>query len=142
LADPFEISFDTVNRILHLRVWGFWSGKEAQRYRDALQATVSSFRNQKWSILADVRLFPVQTLPVRTVHRDLMEYSLGCGAVRWANVVGGLLTRLQIERLASDVCPNISMFGYFSTESEAKKWLLEKEIERSSTEGSRLFQAV
>ncbi len=143
MAEQFEISIDFDKRILILRVWGFWSLKTALGFRDKMLRSMASLGDQTpWSVQADVRMFPIQLSPVQEIIRELMQQAVRSGMRRSANIVGGRLTRIQIERLSGAAWPERGRFSYFNTQAEAVKWLGEQED--SSHEGSpqKIFQTV
>lgn len=123
MTDCFEISIDIARRILHLKVWGFWTTSQAECYREKMVEAMESLGRSPWSVLADVRKFPIQMRPVQAIHCELMKLSLQNGMVCSANIVGGRLTKVQIERMSSEVWPEKEKFAYFNTRSEAEAWL-------------------
>lgn len=142
MQEPFEISADHQAGIVRIRVWGFWSGAEAEAYRKEMVRQVDSLLGKPWSALVDVRLYPVQKTQVQTIHRMVMGYSLMNGMVRSANIVGGRLTRIQVERLAESVSPSGERFRYFTTEKEALKWLREVPSEPASKDYGSIAQTL
>lgn len=123
MSDKFEISVDSQNRLLHIRVWGFWSLEEALSYQNSMMSAMGSLENDPWNVIADVRMFPVQPSPVQKVHCKLMQHAIQMGMVRSANIVGGRLTRVQMERLSASAWPEKGHFGFFPNETDAMEWL-------------------
>jgi len=123
LPDKFDIAVDSSERILRIRVWGFWSLEEALSYSQTMNIAMKSLQEDPWTVLADVRRFPVQPASVQEVHCGLMQQAVKMGMVRSANIVGGKLTQIQIERLSSSAWPEKGLFGFFRTEAEALNWL-------------------
>jgi hypothetical protein len=128
LTEKFRIAVDTDERLVRICVWGFWSTEEALEYRRSLEETMDLLGSaEPWNVIADVRLFPVQPAPVQKIHRELMQLALLRGMDRSANIVGGPLTRIQIEELASTAWPEKGHFEYFLNEGEANSWLRKAE---------------
>lgn len=123
LSDCFEISVDLARRILRLRVWGFWTCKQAECYRSRMLEAMETLGKNPWRVLADVRRFPVQMKSVQKIHCELMQHSFLNGMICSANVVGGVLTKVQIQRMSAEVWPEKDKFAYFTTENEAEAWL-------------------
>lgn len=94
-----------------------------------------------WNIIADVRLFPVQPAPVQRIHSELMQRAVQKGMAKAANIVGGKLTRIQIEKLAESAWPEKGHFEYFDSEEEAEIWLKGGDDERSGRKDKELLQA-
>jgi hypothetical protein len=96
---------------------------------------------EPWNIIADVRMFPIQPAPVQSVHTELMQRALQKGMVKAANIVGGRLTRIQIEKLAESAWPEKGHFNYFFNEEDAERWLKDGEDEFSGREDKEFLQA-
>lgn len=128
MTEKFRIAVDTDERLVRICVWGFWSTEEALEYRRSLEETMDLLGSaEPWNVIADVRLFPVQPAPVQKIHRELMQLALLRGMDRSANIVGGPLTRIQIEELASTAWPEKGHFECFLNEGEANSWLRKAE---------------
>lgn len=96
---------------------------------------------EPWTVIADVRMFPIQPAPVQKVHTELMQMALQKGMARAANIVGGRLTRIQIEKLAETAWPEKGHFNYFYNEEEAERWLTGWEDELAGRKDKELLQA-
>lgn len=141
MTDKFNISVDSESRIIHIRVWGFWSEEEAFGYREKLSEAMDSLGSGKsWDVLADVRLFPIQPAPVQKIHSKLMQRAVQMGMAKYANIVGGRLTRIQIERLSEAAWPEKGHFQFFNSRKDAESWLKENAHEFSEREDQRLIQ--
>jgi len=124
LSDKFSISVDIEDRLMHIRVWGFWCLDEAHKYRKELSRAMDVLgEDDPWNVIADVRLFPVQPAPVQKIHSELMRRALQMGMAKAANIVGGRLTRIQIEKLALSAWPEKGHFNFFSNLKDAEAWL-------------------
>lgn len=142
LADKFSVSVDLESRLMRIRVWGFWCGNEALEYERKLSEAMDIMGNlEPWNIIADVRLFPVQPAPVQRVHIELMQKALQKGMDKAANIVGGRLTRIQIEKLAESAWPEKGHFDYFTSEEEAESWLTGGVDECTGRKDKELLQA-
>lgn len=126
MAEKFNIFVDPEKRLLHIRVWGFWSLEDAHSYRIDMLSAMERLENDPWNVIADVRMFPVQPTPVQNIHCKLMQDAMQMGMVRSANIVGGRLTRVQMERLSSAAWPEKGHFGFFVNETDAMEWLKKK----------------
>lgn len=143
MAEQFEISIDLNRRVLSLKVWGFWSLKTAECFRDImLRSMISLDDGSPWSVLADVRMFPIQPPKVQDVIRELMRLAVKYGMRRSANIVGGRLTRIQIERLSGAAWPERGRFSYFTSQAEAENWLGEPEDGSFERSHQKLFQTL
>lgn len=126
MSEKFQVEASPSERLVRIKVWGFWSESDAEDYREMLRTAMSSMDpSAPWNILADVRLFPIQPEPVQKVHSQLMKDAMRMGMARSANIVGGILTRIQIEKLSDTAWPERGRFEYFFNETEAMKWLEE-----------------
>ncbi len=140
--EKFSVSVDPESRLLHIRVWGFWCLDEAIEYRKRLSRAMDILGiGDSWNIIADVRLFPVQPAPVQRIHSELMQRAVQKGMAKAANIVGGKLTRIQIEKLAESAWPEKGHFEYFDSEEEAEIWLKGGDDERSGRKDKELLQA-
>lgn len=142
MAHQFEIVLDRENAILRLRVWGFWTVKEALEYREILTKEISSIGKCSWVLLADVRFFPIQLYAVQSIHAELMSLAVESGMAKCANVIGSSLTKLQIERLLSQTCPQYLNVGWFKKEKKAREWLEDVTYEFSEKKTDKLFQTI
>lgn len=142
LTDKYSISVDRPGRLIRLRVWGFWSEGEARDYYHELSEAMGELAETgPWKVLADVRMFPIQSSPVQTIHTKLMRKALQMGMVKAANIVGGRLTRIQIEELAESAWPEKGYFDYFTSLEEAENWLEDRGNEFSAAGDERFLQA-
>lgn len=119
----FKIEADLSKRILRVRVWGFWSEKDAQSYREEFIAKSKQLLSDKWFVLADISEYGMQTIEVQAVHSYLMRYATENGMLKAADVISRLLNTIQIERLSKE--SGIPMHSFFTSEDDAEKWLLE-----------------
>ncbi len=142
MANSFEIVFEREKAILNLKVWGFWTVKEALEYRESLTHAISSIGSIPWGLLADVRFFPIQQSAVQSIHAELMQLAVESGMAKCANVTGSTLTKLQIERLFFQTCPGYMNLAWFKNEEEARKWLEDITCDFTETETEKLFQTI
>ncbi len=142
MVHPFEIVLERENSVLRLKVQGFWTLEEAVDYRESFIRAISSMGNCSWSVLADVRFFPIQLSAVQSIHAELMNLAVESGMTKCANIVGSTLTKLQIERLFSQACPHYMNIAWFKKEEEARKWLEDVTYEFSEKETDKLFQTI
>ena len=142
MANSFEIVFEREKAILNLKVWGFWTLKEALEYRENLSRVISSIGNIPWGLLADVRFFPIQLSAVQSIHAELMQLAVESGMTKCANVTGSSLTKLQIERLFSQTCPEYMSLAWFKKEKEARKWLEDVACDFTEAKTEKLFQTI
>jgi len=142
LADKFSVSVDQGNRLIRIRVWGFWCLDEACDYRKRLCEAMDILgSSDSWNVIADVKLFPVQPAPVQRIHSELMQMAVQKGMAKAANIVGGRLTRIHIEKLAESAWPEKGHFDYFSSEEEAEFWLTGGNDEHPDGKNKELLQA-
>lgn len=87
-----------------------------------------------WNVIADVRMFPIQPKPVQNIHTGLMQRALQSGMIKSAGIVGGPLTRLQIEELSGNAWPEKGHFKSFLNETDAEAWL--REVNNGFSEGA------
>ncbi len=123
MTKGFKIEADPNKKILRLKVWGFWTEEDAQRYREEFIEKSKPLITETWFVLADIAEYGVQTKEVQAVHGELMRYAIKNGMLKAANVISRLLNRIQIEKLSE--ASGIPMHSFFNSEDDAEKWLLD-----------------
>ncbi len=118
----FQISVDQVNRILRLKVWGFWDAAEGEAYFEEFLRSARALTGKPWYVLADISEFPAQKPEVNDFVGKTMAFATANGMRKAANLVSSALTRMQIGRLSADT--GLPEFSFFQSEAEAVAWLL------------------
>ncbi len=122
----FEVSYDSVSRILYLRMWGLWDEALATQFQAAASAAMQPLTPARPSyVLADLRRYPTQKPAVQRVHSELMAKATRHGIERSANLVAATLTSMQIRRLSQE--SGLAEFSFFQDEELAVRWLHSEE---------------
>lgn len=118
--DMFEIRYDPVARMLHLRLSGFWTPEVASRFAEELEREINDIGDSAdFTVLSDSRDFPAQSA---AIAQELGMIAVTGAARRSAFIVGGALSKIQ----ASRVMPG-DHIRIFLDEAEARKWLEQRD---------------
>jgi len=120
----FEVSFDENQRILNVRLWGFWDHETGQTMVKAFKqrAQEASSKATTWYVLADITKFPPQKPEIQQYVIEAMTFAKTHGMQKAARVVANTVTQMQIRRLSQAI--GISEHSFFQSEEAAIQWLL------------------
>jgi hypothetical protein len=120
----FEVAIAMPERILRIVAWGLWAAPLARGYRDAMYMAFRPLRGRPWAVLSDRRRASTQSDEVRAIMSEVMDRATLMGRDRAAVLVSGAVTKLQMQRLATEARV---VQRHFADEGEALKWLLARE---------------
>jgi serine/threonine-protein kinase len=118
----YTISADPGRKLVHVRVWGFWTLDVGKQYLEEFRQKSMPFWGSRWFVLADIREFPAQRPDVGEFVRQTMVIAQQNGLVRAANLVASALSKMQIARLSAE--QGLPAFSFFTDDQEATRWLL------------------
>lgn len=97
----YSFRFDANARILHIRTEGMWTVATLAAYaaESLMRGAALKLRYRRFSVIADVRDFPVQTAEVAKAFELLMAKSADLITAPSAIVVSSMLSKLQAERV-------------------------------------------
>lgn len=119
---PFSIRYDKEERVLHMRLVGFWTKLTLAAYVTRLAAETMRLRllGQRYDILSDTRDFGIQNKDVSEGFEKIARRGAEVHLGRTAIVVGTQLNKLQAERTLA-----AAQVRVFLDLDEAKQWLAE-----------------
>lgn len=115
----FEIVFDDADKLMRLRLTGFWDAETTARFVEKVRAesAAAQQRHGSFDVLGDARDFAVQTPDVAERFRLLAEQA---SARRTAVIMTSALAGMQARRnLPTD------RFRVFGDMAAAQAWLAE-----------------
>ncbi len=118
----YTITVDTSRKLVHVRVWGFWTTDIGKQYLEEFRQKSQPFWGSGWYVLADIREFPAQKPDVSQSVQQTMLIAQQNGLVRAANLVASALSKMMIARLSAE--QNLPAYSFFTDEQEAIRWLL------------------
>jgi serine/threonine-protein kinase len=118
----YTISVDPSRKLVHVRVWGFWTNDIGQQYLEEFRQKSLPFWGDRWFVLADIREFPAQRPEVGEHVKGTMVLAQQNGIVRAANLVASALSKMHIARLSAE--QRLPEYSFFTDEQEAIRWLL------------------
>ena len=124
-----QIEFDPKDRILKLKLWGFWDKTSGEQFRqEFIQKSKTIWKNgQKWYILANLSNYPPQSDEVQKIFSEAMVFARDHGLKKAARVVDKMTTQLQFNRLSQEI--DFQAYAFFHSEEEARAWLLDNKHE-------------
>ncbi|MEH3046560.1 hypothetical protein [Sphingomonas adhaesiva] len=119
----FEIVFDPAQRVLHLKLTGFWTMETMARFAKELHttSTMISERYGTFATLSDSRDFPIQSAEVSERFERIRARGLEAKSGPTAIVVASQLSKFQAERLLKTKHNRV-----FLDRAEAEAWLAEQ----------------
>jgi len=118
----YTISVDPSRKLVHVRVWGFWTPDIGRQYLEEFRLKSQPFWGSRWFVLADIREFPAQRPEVGEYVKGTMVLAQQNGIVRAANLVASALSKMHIARLSAE--QGLPEYSFFTDEQEAIRWLL------------------
>ena len=123
------VRYEPVAHRLRIRIAGFWSVDDVQRYGAALLAAVGPIPegSRDFDVLIDATDFPVQTQEVSTALNRIMTVADQMNPTgRKVIVVGSVMNKLQAQRALAS--PTVRVFLAMG---EAEAWLASPRAERA-----------
>lgn len=122
----FDVQIEREPRLIVMRAWGFWSMPVA---KESVKSLLDSYKELSaartpWYFLVDHRKFPAQAVEVQAEISTTVRDAVRLGMKRSASVLDSTITKLQIRRLTGASGLPLDVFAFFTSETEARKWLL------------------
>ena len=119
-VEPYKIVLDADAKALRLTFNGFWDTEILTSFQKDVEAATKKIRqrNRDFHTLIDQRLFGVQSAETASGLTDVFDANYKRQGGRVAIVIGGTLSKLQIERHIST-----SRLKTFRNISDACAWL-------------------
>ena len=121
----YQIECNSKDRILKLKLWGFWDKISGEQFRQEFIEKVNTMSKdgQAWNILTDLTTYPAQSEEVQKIFSEVMAFAKAHGLKRAARIINKMTTQLQFQRLSQEV--DFQSYAFFHSEEEARAWLLD-----------------
>ena len=123
----YTIAYDAEQRVIRLRMAGFWSLDTAVRFSSEVLTLCGSVarRDGRYAVLLDGTAFDIQTPEVSSRLAALTQAGVALSDAPYVMAVGSMLAKLQAQRVM-----NVPNARVFLTAEEAEEWLRCEWIDR------------
>lgn len=117
----YEINTDPAQKLLMIKVRGFWTGNTMATYRSEVGQQASTLRQAGGCkrILVDMSNYPIQSRAIADGHAAALRFARETLGARAAIVMTSALSKLQATRVATS-----SGHRIFSDSVTAMSWLM------------------
>jgi hypothetical protein len=122
-ATQFEVTTNLQQRVLRVRLSGFFTEKQMRTVAGLTHQATEQFRGAKHMVIADMRGMKPLHPPVAQILGDAIGYGRRNGAVLCAHISDHTVQRLQAARLARENSPTDDVTVDVSSVEEAERVL-------------------
>lgn len=130
----YRIDIDRPNGIIEFIIDGLVREDEMQRFTQELKPIMLGFGGREFKVKADLRTYKPASQQVTDIVREVQAFGLRSGMKQVAEVVESHMSALQLNRVARESGMD-KILRRFSSEAEARRWLIEGDDAESSHGG-------